>query len=390
MLADIPETRTVLSLICPQCRARVQPGDASCPACGIDLAMAAALAERETLAALPAAPRAPYVADVILPRFGEFLLQNGHITTPQLEAALARQAELALGGRRQTIGQILFEMGAVTRDALDRASIQQIQELQSALRESNRLLDERLRERTRELQDALQSLTELSELKANFVSNISHELRTPLAKIKAAHGLLASEALGSISADQRDTLDVTTRGIEELERLVNDLIRFASTLTGEATLNLSPVSLAEVAERVLAVSEQKARRGEVRVRSTIGPALPPVAADVEKLQWVLFQLVDNAIKFTPPGGDVALDAEVRDTGVRVSVTDTGIGVNAERLGELFSPFHQLDGSTTRRRGGTGLGLALVKRIVEAHGCHVAVESGTARGSTFWFELRTHT
>jgi signal transduction histidine kinase len=115
--------------------------------------------------------------------------------------------------------------------------------------------------------------------------------------------------------------------------------------------------------------------------------LPPVKADAEKISWAMLQLLDNAIKFTPAGGQVTLSACLEAaTLVMVSVTDTGIGIPPERLKEIFEPFHQLDGSSTRRFGGTGMGLALVRDILEAHGSVIEVESEDGKGSTFRFPL----
>jgi signal transduction histidine kinase len=124
----------------------------------------------------------------------------------------------------------------------------------------------------------------------------------------------------------------------------------------------------------------------VRLALNVPSGLRSAQADTEKLGWVLFQLVDNGIKFTPTGGEVALRGAKEGTLVRLSVADTGIGIPSERLEEIFEPLHQLDGSPTRRYGGTGLGLALVKLIVGAHGSQVHVESEPGKGTTLSFLL----
>lgn len=377
---DAPGTQA-----CPRCRAAVSPRDAVCPSCGVDLALAAVLAERQALASIPAEAATPFVADVMLPRFGEYLTRTGYITDAQLQAALHRQHDLP-PGERQTLGQILLDMHVVTRQQLDRASMEQVQELQSTLRQMNSQLEQRVLDRTRELQLATQKLAELDKLKGNFIANISHELRTPLTKIKGSHSLLEGQALGPLTDDQGEAIGVMGRGIAELERLVADLIQFASGARGEMILRRVPCSAAELAAAVLGVSEAKATRAGVHLTADVPPALPRVVADAERLRWVLTQLVDNAIKFTPRGGSVAVRAAKADGRIRFAVEDTGSGIPAERVGELFEPFHQLDGSATRRQGGTGLGLALVKRIIEAHDTKVHVESQVERGSVFWFEL----
>jgi signal transduction histidine kinase len=373
-------------LRCPQCKSPIAPGDRFCHVCGVDLAFATLLAEREVLSGIPAAPNEPYVADAHLPRLGEYLLRNGTITQAQLEQALHQQAQQARHGRQQTIGQTLLELGAVSRKTLDQALVQQIQELQNALLDSNRELERRVAERTAELRRALERMAELNQLKANFVSNVSHELRTPLAQIKGYASLLADNSLGAVTGEQSNALAVVLKASDRLQQLVDDLIQYAASARGEMTLNLAQVFLQRTVSEALAASIAKAAKGQVELHSQVPGSLPPVMADEEKLRWVIFQLMDNAIKFTPQGGHVIVSAQSDGHKVRVTVADTGIGIPAERLAELFEPFHQLDGSSTRRYGGTGLGLALVKRIVEAHDGEVSVDSAVDQGSTFAIDL----
>jgi signal transduction histidine kinase len=142
----------------------------------------------------------------------------------------------------------------------------------------------------------------------------------------------------------------------------------------------------ELVEMTMTASEAKAAKKAVRLEKVLPATLPLVLADGEKIHWVLFQLLDNAIKFTPAGGRVTLSAETQANIVRFAVRDTGIGIPPERLTELFQPFHQLDGASTRQFGGTGLGLALVKRILDAHGTQAQVDSAPGQGSVFWFDL----
>ena len=173
---------------------------------------------------------------------------------------------------------------------------------------------------------------------------------------------------------------------DRLQQLVDDLIQYAASARGEMTLNVAEVFMQRTVSEALAASAAKAAKGQVVVHSQVPGSLPPVWVDEEKIRWVIFQLLDNAIKFTPAGGQVTVSAQGDSHQVRVAVSDTGIGIPAERLPELFEPFHQLDGSSTRRFGGTGLGLALVKRIVEAHQGAVTVNSAIGQGSTFAFDL----
>jgi len=242
-------------------------------------------------------------------------------------------------------------------------------------------------ERTAELQEALQKLSELSQLKANFVANISHELRTPLTHIKGYLELLITGSLGVLTEEQGSALQVSQRAAGHLESLINNLILFSQNERGEITLQLSPMNLKDLAEHVSNNARQKAASRNVVFQVDLCDPLPLVQADGEKILWVILQLVDNAIKFTPGGGTVRLSIQPEQGRmVMVSVSDTGIGIPPDRMGELFEPFHQLDGSAKRRYGGTGLGLALVRDILQAHGSVIEVESEEGKGSTFQFPL----
>lgn len=376
------------TIACPQCRQPVEESARQCPACGVDVAFASLLAERQVLTQLPDAGNPPLAAERLVPRLGDFLLSSGLITAEQLDAALKRQAELARQGQTRALGQTLVEMGALSRQALDQALTLQIQRLQSELLNSNRQLEQRVRERTAQLQRALDRLKDLNELKNNFVSNVSHELRTPLAQIKGYVALLQDGTLGELNPEQADAVGVTAHATERLERLINDLIEFSVSARGELSLNFQPVSLQQICETLRPSAASKAGKGRLSIEFDVPQDLPPVWADREKLSWVLFQLLDNAIKFTPEGGSVNLAVRHLDEQVHVGVRDTGIGIPEDRLPELFEPFHQLDGSATRRYGGTGLGLALVKRIMDSHKVKIHARSQEGHGSTFYFALST--
>jgi signal transduction histidine kinase len=325
----------------------------------------------------------PLSMEQLVPRLGDYLLEHGYITEDQLRAALARKNE---SGPR-LIGQVLVEMGAITRETLDRVVARQILALQNALVEANRDLERNVNERTAELEEALNKLTELNQLKANIVANISHELRTPLTQIKGYTVLMTEGAFGTLQSEQTEALASTLSAIDRLERLIDDLISYASAAKGEMTLAMKPVELKPILDNVSARSQVLAQRKGVQFAMQAAPELPSVKADEEKLRWTLLQLTDNAIKFTPARGQVQFSA-VPEAGrrVRFTVQDTGIGIPASRLADIFEDFHQLDGSSSRHYGGTGLGLALVRRIVQAHGSSIAVDSQEGRGSLFTFSL----
>ncbi len=349
------------------------------------MALLALLAERAYLEGAPQAAPLPAIPAVV-PRIGEYLLEQGLLRQDELQAALQRQAELAASGQRRFLGQTLVEMGLIDRETLDRAVTRQIIELHAALQEANRTLEQRVAERTIELRRALERMSELNQLKANLISNVSHELRTPLAHIKGYVELVADGKLGPLSPDQEKALGVVRRASERLERLINDLIDYSSASREGLRLQPQIVDVPSLAQRALERTHEKAAKAGVSLETDLPSDLPPVEVDPERMVWVLYQLVDNGVKFTPSGGRVRLSGRRVDDRVSLAVEDTGIGIPADRLGEIFEPFHQLDGSTTRRYGGTGLGLALVKLILDAHGTAIEVESEEGVGTTVRFSL----
>ncbi len=352
----------------------------------MDLALVALLAERAYLDGIPDAAPIPTTPEAIVPRIGEHLISQDLITEDQLEQALARQKQLADRGERRLLGQTMIELGYLDRETLDRAINRQIIELHAALQDSNRHLERRVGERTAELRRALERLTEVNQIKANLISNVSHELRTPLAHIKGYVELVADKQLGPITAEQTDALSVVQRASERLERLIEDLIEFSTASREGLSLKMEPVALSPLMRSVVERSVEKAEKADVSLLTEADPQLPPIRADRERLGWVLYQLLDNGIKFTPAGGRVTLSAELQNNMITTSVKDTGIGIPDDRFEEIFEPFHQLDGSATRRYGGTGLGLALVRMILSTHGAEIQVASEEGQGTTVSFSL----
>jgi signal transduction histidine kinase len=325
--------------------------------------------------------------EMLVPRLGETLVTAGRITEEALQKALAYQAERNAAGDSVLLGQALLELHLIDRTSLDDAVTEQIIQLRAALQTANRTLDRRIRERTEDLQLALQRLSELGEMKANFVANISHELRTPLTHIKGYLELLGTESLGSLTEEQRHAVQVSQKAAGKLEKLIEDLLTFSQTSRGEISLRQQAIDVRGLAARALKNISGKAEEAGVDVQLQAAEQLPRVHGDREKILWALTQLLDNAVKFTPSGGHVVLGLRPESTNlVTVSVRDTGIGIPEKSLQHIFEPFRQLDGSAKRRAGGTGLGLALVRQIVEAHGSVLDVSSVEGQGTTFKFPL----
>lgn len=325
--------------------------------------------------------------EMLVPRMGEYLVQKDLISDENLQKALDYQQEQISRGNTILLGQALIDLNLIDRSDLDQAVTEQIIHLRSALQAANRSLERRVEERTAELQKALERVSELSQLKANFIANISHELRTPLTHIKGYVELLITESLGGITSEQRHALTVSQQSTNRLEGLIEDLIMVSLASRGELSILQADVDIKRLANLAVKAHAEAALERGVNLHAVVDEDMPLVQADSQKIAWVLSHLIDNGIKFTPSGGNVIVSVKREGENlVIVSVTDTGIGIPSQKLDDIFEPFHQLDGSTTRRYGGTGLGLPLVRQIVEAHGSMLEVQSTEGRGSTFKFPL----
>ena len=324
---------------------------------------------------------------MLVPRMGEYLIQKDLITDENLKVALDYQLKQAEENNPILLGQALIDLKFIDRSDLDQAVTEQILQLRNALQAANRTLERRVKERTAELEQALERVSELSQLKANFISNISHELRTPLTHVKGYVELLISESLGPISDEQRHALQVSQQASHRLEGLIEDLIMVSLASRGELNIKLESMDIRRIVSLAVKSFVDKAAHREIELKADIDEGIPFAQGDSQKIGWVLGQLIDNGIKFTSKGGSVVVSLKREGENlVIVSVADTGIGMNPSELKDIFEPFHQVDSSSTRRYGGTGLGLSLVRQIVEAHGSMIEVQSEEGHGSVFKFPL----
>ena len=257
-----------------------------------------------------------------------------------------------------------------------------------------------LSEKNARLHAAVERMQEVDRLKSNFLATISHELRTPLTSVIGYSEMLIEGLAGALNQEQRDYVQIIMEKGDHLLTLITGLLDVSRMDSGTPTLSLEPCAVPELCGSILSALAPLARRKRVELRAEPAPGLPRVLADREKLRQVLFNLLSNAIKFTPEGGRVVLSLETGSLareddlgstapigdGVRIRVADTGIGIAPEKQGRIFEPFFQVDSSSTREYGGTGLGLTLVKSYVEAHGGRVWVESALGRGSVFTVTL----
>jgi signal transduction histidine kinase len=216
----------------------------------------------------------------------------------------------------------------------------------------------------------------LESARAQFISEISHDLRTPLTAIK---GLLVN-LIDDSEPDERASLEIAERETDRLIRLVNQLLDFSRWQGGRLELNRRFVDVGGIARDAVGLSAGRAHHRNVSLTADIPQGLPMVFADPDRLQRVVLNLLDNGIKFTPGGGQVALVLRQKGKEIQISVQDTGPGMSEEARARAFEPYYRGEG------GGAGLGLTIARAIVEAHGGRMDIESGETQGSRVWFTL----
>jgi two-component system phosphate regulon sensor histidine kinase PhoR len=229
-------------------------------------------------------------------------------------------------------------------------------------------------------------LRRLEQVRTEFIANVSHEIRTPLTAIQ---GYLETLLVGALEEPEhaRRFLEIVARHTERLGRLLNDLTDLSNIELGKVSLRLEPTSLSETVDSVLGIIGPRAAAGEVALRGDLPPHLPLVRADRDRLAQIVINLVDNGVKYTPPGGRVTVRARPLGAAmVAVTVADTGVGIPPGDLARVTERFYRVDKARSRELGGTGLGLAIVKHLVLAHGGELTIESEPGRGTEVSFTL----
>jgi two-component system phosphate regulon sensor histidine kinase PhoR len=238
------------------------------------------------------------------------------------------------------------------------------------------------------LSSDIAQLRKLERIRSEFLGNVSHELRTPIFSIQGFIETLLDGAVDDASVN-RDFLEKAHRQAARLNDLLNDLIEISRIESGDMKMSFRYFDVAEFLSGIVAEMREPAARKSISVElAPGGTAGRRVFGDRDRLKQVMINLVDNAVKYTEPGGKVVCRAGVEGDRVVLSVEDSGCGIPAEHLERIFERFYRVDRDRSREVGGTGLGLAIVKHIVEAHGGSVSVSSTVGKGSTFSFELKT--
>ena len=291
---------------------------------------------------------------------------------------LSAQAEAGRLEARTWTG-VLIALGAAVGLAL-LVALENARLYAEAQRYIRQLLDQ-----SRQLLGAKVAAEQASRAKSEFMAAMSHELRTPLNAVIGFSQLLANKTYGELNERQLQYLTTILSGGRHLRRLVDDVLDLAKVDAGHLTLDLTSVAVADELREVVGVVESLAREKNITMSTEVKDVLPSVDADRQRIQQVIYNLLSNAIKFTEPGGfvrvtlDVSDGAAAGDKALRIAVADTGIGIKPEDQTRIFEAFEQVDSSYARDQGGTGLGLALTRKLVELHGGTISVASDGVKG-----------
>ena len=236
-----------------------------------------------------------------------------------------------------------------------------------------------------EIQEKSQQLELASKHKSQFLANMSHELRTPMNAVLGYTDLILDDIFGDVPAPIRETLERVKTNGQHLLGLINDVLDLSKMEAGQLTLSLGDYAMGEVVHAVVSAVESLAAGKKLALKAIVPADLPPGRGDERRLTQVLLNLAGNAIKFTDTG-EVSIEARAADGAFVVSVSDTGPGISEADQQKIFEEFQQADSSSTRTKGGSGLGLSISRRIVELHGGRLWVESALGEGSTFYFTV----
>ena len=309
---------------------------------------------------------------------GVDLLRDGEVYRPQTRFAKADGGEVTTEVHGTALGQDLWQV--LARDITARV------EAEGKLIALKELLEERVAARTRELESANAALAHASKMKDQFLANMSHELRTPLNSILGLSDAMLEGVYGTLDDSQRPILSTMRDAGKHLLELINDILDLSKIDAGRLELDYRPISVSEVCQASLRMIRPLAVAKRIGTWMRTDPKFQVVVADERRLKQMLVNLLSNAVKFTPSGGTSGVEAWAQGNEAYFSVTDTGIGISAVDLRRIFEPFTQIDSSLARQHEGTGLGLALVRRLAELHNGRVEVDSEPGRGSRFTIVL----
>lgn len=282
------------------------------------------------------------------------------------------------------------EMGDIVKSF--NAMIHDIQTSHQRLDDYDQKMELKVLERTGEmelktmkLQEAFEKAKESDRLKSEFLANMSHELRTPLNAIIGFSDVLLAGIDGEINDSQRNDIQLINISGNHLLTLINSILDIAKIESGKMEMHYEEIDLSALIENTYSISRALVKDKSLALETDVSPTLPKLIADETKLKQILLNLLSNAIKFTEQGS-VLTKITVDDNQFLFEVRDTGIGIREEDMDKVFEKFRQIDGSLTREKGGTGLGMALVKELVQIHGGKIWIKSEVGKGTSFFFTL----
>ncbi len=292
--------------------------------------------------------------------------------------------------------QLIDDLWSVlTARVIGMLAYQKTQEMAARLEEQNRELDAQaselkmqtieLTEQNTELDMQAHQLEEANRLKTAFLSNMSHELRTPLNSVIALTGVLSRRLANTIPEDEYSYLEVIERNGKNLLALINDILDLSRIEGGHEDVSVNRFYVHEIANEVVEMIEPQTLTKNIKLVSHVSTTLPSISSDPDKIRHILQNLVGNAVKFTE-SGSVEITAELVGGDILISVCDSGIGISAAQIPHIFEEFRQADDSTSRKYGGTGLGLTIARKYANLLGGNITVESTPGEGSTFTLKL----
>ncbi len=316
--------------------------------------------------------------------------KNARTTIILCLAALAIATIIGIMTSRWVINPILrlnTSAKAIARGEWEQTPVSKRSDELGELATSFNSMAEQLQASFATLENKNQALQHFDKLKDEFLANTSHELRTPLNGMIGIAESMMDGAIGELSSPQMKNLSLIAQSGHRLSTLVNDILDFSKLRHKNIELQLKPVGLRAIVEVVLTLNQTLIRGRDIQIINSVPLDLPAVEADENRLQQILHNLIGNAVKFTEQGSiDVYAELRPNSQDVTITISDTGIGIPSDKLDSIFTSFEQADGSTAREYGGTGLGLAVTKKLVELHQGEIWVNSSVGEGSEFSFTL----
>jgi len=246
-------------------------------------------------------------------------------------------------------------------------------------------LEQRVTQRTAELKVAMEKAQAADRLKSAFLATMSHELRTPLNSIIGFTGIILQGLAGPLNAEQAKQLGMVQNSARHLLALINDVLDISKIEAGQFEIVSEPFDVRDVVDRAIQTVAPLASKKGLKLVTRVAPQVGHITSDRRRVEQVLLNLLNNAIKFTDQG-EVWVECRIDEGRLATRVMDTGMGIRPEDMGKLFHMFQQIDTGLTRRQEGTGLGLSICKRLVEMLGGQIWTESEWGKGSTFAFTL----